>query len=166
MDGVGKTSLAKTIGETLRAVLIFVDDHVDKNKGGYIEYIRCSELHDEISRATVPLIIIEGVCLRAVAEHCKIDISMHVYVRRLSRQGIWHDEEVCCPTESADVLKEKARGLREDMSHIFSGAPAQQDHFELGLEGELIDYHSMHRPVEKADIVFDVVERGGDGQSG
>jgi hypothetical protein len=161
MDGVGKSTLAHAMAKRLGGSVVSLDNHLDKKQNRYTHHIRCNELKAALS-ASAPPILIEGVCLLAVAHRCDFNVDVLVYVRRLSRNsGIWHDQELCMGERPVAELKNVVRELR----HIFaegasateaSDATADED---LGLAGELIDYHAQWTPVQRAHLVFDVVDR-------
>jgi hypothetical protein len=144
LDGTGKTSIAQLLSAKMGTTCVSLDHHIEKNTGRFIDAIQCADLQVDILMAYGQVLLIEGVCLLAVTVKCQIPINKHVYVRRLSALGIWHDEETCNPTTTAENLKNEALALR--------GAGSS----DLGLEGELIDYHCQYKPYEKADVIFDV----------
>ncbi|MDE5461164.1 hypothetical protein [Bradyrhizobium sp. CSS354] len=154
MDGVGKSTLARELADRLGGSVISLDDHLTRKQNGYILHIRGDELKAAISASRSPMVI-EGVCLLGVAHRCGFDVEVLVYVRRLSRNsGIWHEEELCMAQRPADELKENERALRKAFSTTDEPGNIIDD--DLGLTGELIDYHARWRPVERADFVFDV----------
>jgi hypothetical protein len=77
MDGIGKTPLARELAGLLNATLISLDDYLDQNQKAYAAHIRCADIRKALERAKSP-ILIEGVCLRAVAERCSFRIHLHV----------------------------------------------------------------------------------------
>ena len=157
LDGIGKTTLARELAQRLNAKLISLDQYEEKGHRRYVENLRCSDIIVDISSITV----IEGVCLRAVEERCQIFIDLHIYVRRIDKYGIWDDEELCLSVAAPDVLKQRERDLQETVNRIIHDDDANLERgAELGLLGELIDYHHTYHPVERADIVFDLVQSG------
>ncbi|WP_441259606.1 hypothetical protein AB7008_23605 [Bradyrhizobium sp. 521_C7_N1_3] len=153
MDGVGKSTLARELANRLGGSVISLDDHLTRKQNGYILHIRCDELKAALSASTSP-ILVEGVCLLAVAQRCGFDVDVLVYVRRISRNSdIWHEEEICMAQSPAIELKEKARALRNAFLMTDESANIADD--DLGLMGELIDYHAQWRPVERA-LLYDV----------
>lgn len=154
MDGVGKSTLAREMANRLGGTVISLDDYLTKKQNGYVLHIRCDEVKAAVSASQLP-ILLEGVCLLAVAERCGFDVDALVYVRRLSRNsGIWHEEEICLAQRPADELKQNERALRNAFLKTEGSSNIADD--DLGLTGELIDYHARWRPVERA-LVFDVV---------
>jgi len=154
LDGVGKTTLGRELKTRLGADLISVDDYLDKNRGVYLGALRLEDLKSAIERSASRVVLVEGTCLREVAAQCGFAVDQYVYVRRLTRDGRWGDEEQCCPTGSAEVLKERELSNRD----MFSRALGGEGVTDLGLHGELIDYHCRYRPFENADFVVDVRE--------
>lgn len=138
--GVGKSRLATEIARRLCGKVISVDKHVERHKGAYTECVRCPEVRDQLFSEQRP-VVLEGVCLRAVAERCQIYVHTHIYVRCINRRGSWQKEheEICL----------EARPLQEiKAQEVELGAPR--------LTQILIDYHRQHRPFQRADIVFDL----------
>jgi hypothetical protein len=162
MDGVGKTTVGKELVRRLHARLISLDDYLEKKRGTYVPHLRCDEVRELVENSDSS-IVIDGVCLRAVAERCGIDIGLYVYVRRINQHGRCDDEEICLACEPPEVLKERERELRA-MAESFLDKDSEQltasDRHEYGLKEELIDYHHNYSPVKKADIIFDAVESG------
>src|SRR5262245_48888077 len=147
MDGVGKSTLAREMAKRLGGSVISLDDHLVKKQNGYILHIRCNELKAVISASRAP-ILIEGVCLLAVAHRCGFDVDVLVYVRRLSHNsGIWHDQELCMAEKPADELKQGEREIR----NAFSATENSIADDDLGLSGELIDYHAQWKPMRRAN---------------
>jgi hypothetical protein len=153
LDGIGKSTLARAMAKRLGGSVISLDDYLNKKQNRYVQHIRCNEVDAAIATSPSP-ILIEGVCLLAVARRCDFDLDMLVYVRRLSRNtGIWHDQEWCMAERPAAELKKEEQELR----NIFAEEADDLAEKDLGLRGELIDYHAEWKPVHRADLVFDVV---------
>lgn len=92
--------------------------------------------------------------LRAAVERCGLDPQLHLYVRRLTRDGRWEDEEQCRP-RNPEELKQRELGERNAFSLSLGGEGV----IDLGMHGELIDYHYRQKPFENADMVIDVHEQ-------
>jgi hypothetical protein len=158
MDGVGKTPLAQKLAMLLGATVISLDDHVDKKRGMYVPYVRCQEVTAAIE-ACSRLVVVEGVCLRAVAECCAFTIDVHIYVKRVSKgTGLWHDADICFAETPVDDLKQQERELRRWGAMMSGRDDVEQAEKETGLRDELIDYHAQWRPVQSADLVFTTIE--------
>lgn len=153
LDGIGKSTLARVMAKRLGGSVISLDDHLNKKQDRYVQHIRCNEVNAAIAASASP-VLIEGVCLLAVAQRCDVDVDVLVYVRRLSRNsGIWHDQEWCLAERPAAELKKEEQELRNNFAEE-TGDIVDPD---LGLRGELIDYHAQWKLVQRADLVFDVV---------
>jgi hypothetical protein len=156
MDGTGKTHLAGKLAELLGATVISLDGYVDKKQGAYIPYIRCQDVKAAIEANSAP-VIVEGVCLRAVAERCGFTINVHIYVRRVSKDsGLWHDDEICLAETPVDELKQRERELRRAGAALSGSENLEEAEKKTGLHDELIDYHACWKPVQSADVVFTI----------
>lgn len=162
MEGVGKTTLAKKLEKALRARVVSLDDYVKKKRGAYVPFLKVNEIRGAIHAARSN-VIVDGVCLRAAAARCGFIVDVYVYVRRIGKSGLWYDENVALTLEPVDLLKERDRGLRElsDTWAVESRSPLEPAAADAGpgLAEELIDYHAQYKPVERANFVFDVVEK-------
>lgn len=154
MNGSGKTHLVGKLAPLLGAKVISLDHYLNKEQGSYVQHIRCEEVRAAVEASASP-ILIEGTCLRAVADRCGIIVRDHVYVRRLSANSLlWHEEDICLGETPVDELKHKERELRV-LAAEWSGHP--EDVGDAGLSEELIDYHAHWKPVQHADVIFDVI---------
>lgn len=77
----GKSTLAKEIAGLLHIPLIHLDDFLVRGEGGFIEFIKYSELSAALNARPV---IVEGVCLLAVAKRLGMAPDVHIYVEDLS----------------------------------------------------------------------------------
>ena len=104
-------------------------------------------------------LIVEGVCLRAVADRCGIPIHLHVYVRSISHNsGLWNDEDVGLAERPAEELKQERREMAEMASSLIDNYEQLEEDGDKpgGLGEELIDYHAEWKPYQRADVVYDV----------
>jgi hypothetical protein len=145
VDGCGKTTLAKNLGEKLEMNLISLDDYLNEEQGGYLNHLR----YEDVKKAycAQPRCIVEGVCLLQVLEAASLEIDTLVYVKRMDH-GLWADERECDIGEDVDSFLEKERQLVER----FAGGTAGQttDSALPRLAEEIIRYHASYRPFEKA----------------
>jgi uridine kinase len=72
IDGSGKSTLAKEISDKLGIIHINLDDYLNKNHGGFADFIDYSSLQDLIEQTNIS-IIIEGVCALAVVKKLGIN---------------------------------------------------------------------------------------------
>jgi hypothetical protein len=159
MDGIGKTPLAHQLATLLGATVISLDDYLDRDRRAYVPHIRCREVTAAIEACSGLVVIVEGVCLRAVAERCGFTINVHIYVRRVSKEsGLWHDEDICLAETPLDELKQHQRELRRWGAVVSGREDVDQAEKETGLSDELIEYHARWRPVQSANVVFTIAE--------
>ena len=69
-NGVGKTTLATALGPRILAKTIHLDSLLEKDKGGFTDFIDVVRLAKEVEEALASstLVVVEGVCLLAVLE--------------------------------------------------------------------------------------------------
>src|SRR5437773_2657943 len=94
MNGVGKTPLARDLAALLGATVINLDKYVDERRGGFAPFMRCQEVTAALGATGEGVVIVDGVCLRAVAQRCGFAIDVHIYVKHVSKEtGCWHDAD-------------------------------------------------------------------------
>ena len=153
IDGAGKTHLvAKPLAELILAKVVSLDRHLIKKRGGFIPFLRCQSIRAAIE-VSDQNVIVEGVCLLAAAARCGFRIDIHVYVKRLEKDGRWADEDLCLGLTPAEKLIEEDLKAREAHASIFGG-----DTPENPLYAEVAEYHQHYKPVEAADVIFEVVK--------
>jgi uridine kinase len=160
MNGVGKSTLARKLAPLLGATVISLDNHLNKNRGAYVPCIRCQEVTAALRASGKRVVIVDGICLRAVAERCGFAIDVHIYIKQVSKESglcMWHDADLCLAETPVDVLKRNAREIRMAEA-LMNGEDVEQAEKDIGLREELIDYHAQWRPVEKADAIFTTTE--------
>lgn len=47
-----------------------------------------------LSRNLIAMVIVEGVCLRAIKKKYNFHISMHICVRQIGANGVWYNENI------------------------------------------------------------------------
>lgn len=142
-DGAGKSHLARAVAEDLAIPHLNLDDFVQKEQGGFVQFIKYDELR---AKATEPAFVVEGVCLLEVLARAEITIDALVYVKRY-HLGYWSDERELDLDEPLEEFLNKERAL---LARI-SGQPAEDN---FGLGEEIIRYHYQHRPHAKAAVVY------------
>lgn len=155
IDGVGKSTLAREIVQRIGGAVVSVDAYLNMHLGGYVPHVRCDDLRAACAQAAAP-IVVEGICIEAVLARCELQANLHIYVRRLAACGRWDDEDVALGM-MPEELKRQAEAMRR-WSFESEAKTVPEGGIDLGVEGELIDYHAEHQPVARSDIVFDVIE--------
>src|SRR5215813_6192420 len=102
-DGVGKTTLAVALRRLVGGTVISVDDYVAKHQGTYLSSLKVLALQAVLEGACSPRIV-EGVCLLNVLEKAGHAPDVLIYVRRVTADGFWHDQDTCDPDEPVDEL--------------------------------------------------------------
>lgn len=127
--GVGKSTVAQQIATLLRIRVIHVDDFLVPGQGGFVDFIRYSELSTALRTRPV---VVEGVCLLAVAERLGIAPDVHIYVEGrspdphtprgtgpLAAEVVAYHQEFR-PSDTADILY-VARQIPQEVSAMESG---------------------------------------------
>lgn len=162
-DGAGKTSLGRQITDSFSGTLVSFDDYLDENKGGYVPNMRIEEIKNKIINSSPP-IVMEGVCLLAIAELIGIDIDALIYVKKINSHGFWADEEECIPTIPAEeLILRKEKELREfsEIEKIIEGehSTCVENKVELPeLEKEIIRYHAKYKPIVHAQYTLEIID--------
>lgn len=157
-DGVGKSTLAKELGEVIGAAVFSIDDFVANNLGSYIPNLRAKELQAAVSSASRPLIV-EGVCLLNALEVADLKPDLLIYLKRMSNYGHWYDQDECDPVEEEDALIQRLSNLALEFSRLdasLSGKPEDEVRASglTPLREEIIRYHSRFRPSRNAHIAL------------
>ena len=157
-DGVGKTTLAVALQNSLGGTLVSLDDFVLEKHGGYVPYLKTVELKAVLETINRP-IIVEGVCVLSALERVFHERNVLIYVKRLASYGYWHDEDVCDPTEPVEELiarRAEEVGSFARLDAELSGEPLPEDKKPrlTPLREEIIRYHARYRPSRYADIIF------------
>lgn len=142
-DGAGKSQLAREVAGLLGIPHLNLDDFLEKNQGGFVDYIKYGELRTRV--AAEESFLVEGVCLLQVLSKAELQIDALVYVKRY-HLGCWSDEREC---ELEEPLEEFLRRERELLARI-----AQHPVENFGLGEEIIRYHHQHRPHANAAVVY------------
>ena len=124
---------------------------------GYTQHVRCEELATAVRSAAGPTVI-DGVCLLAVAERCGFRLDTLIYVKRISESGRWDDEEYCLAQRPVEEfvqvqLHEQLRQAHARGRGLNSPGPVEP------LFVEIAEYNRDYRPVEKADLHFELDKR-------
>jgi hypothetical protein len=76
--GAGKSVLAEELSRILKFPCVHLDDFVMPDRGGFVEFIRYSELQTALSGRSV---VVEGICLMAVLKRLRVAPDVLVYVQ-------------------------------------------------------------------------------------
>lgn len=158
-DGVGKTKLASELSRYIGIKVISLDDYIEKNQDRYVSALKLNKLSMAFKNVQ-GIIAIEGVCLLAATKHLGIELDEHIYIKRMNH-GLWADEDVCCPKESADKIIEKEEAdllvfLEYEASGEGKDKPSEGDAGLSGLTKEIIRYHVEYMPSQIASCIFQV----------
>lgn len=133
--GSGKTVLSRCLSRDLAIPVVSLDQFVAVH-GGSLTYPSriarsrlCQALRGYGSKGPV---LVEGICLRAVARRLPFKLTMTVYVKRVSGSGLWYD--------GLD-LDDYRSGLRIDAER-------------KGLASDDHRYHATYLPHEKATFML------------
>lgn len=143
IDGCGKTTLAGTIAAKFQCRVFSLDDYLEREKGGFLEFIDYQQLHDDVSAEEK--YVIEGVCLLHVLQRAALGIDTLLYIKR-RHLGLWAAERELDISQPIEDFLENERKLT---AMVNGGVSA-----DLGLAEEIIRYHYATRPHNKAHIVY------------
>lgn len=134
----GKTRLAFELSDLLDGIRVGLDSYVDPGIEGteYVKRLRLDYLAKDLRKLTTkfPFVLVEGICLARAMAAQPIPVSLSVYVKRVSRVGIWHDEH--------------------HLEHFESGEDSSAPY----LRRSQLSYHAAMRPHEKANYVYERTE--------
>jgi hypothetical protein len=145
IDGCGKSTLARVVAAGLGRRLFCLDDYLEHDKGGFLEFIDYPRLRADVS--VEGDYVIEGVCLLYGLRRAGLAIDTLVYVKR-RHHGLWADERELNLNEPLEDFLENERML----TAMFTGE--SETVTDLGLAEEIIRYHYAARPHNNAHIVY------------
>lgn len=143
--GSGKSTLATALGPRLGADVVSLDSFLNRNEGRFFKGLRLPELRDRLADAKGTTIV-EGVLLLQVLEALSVSCDVLVYVKRVGLGGRWEDEEECAIDGDPDTL---IAGLLADFKAMWP-----DEHSIPALNEEIIRYHAMYRPHERATVEY------------
>jgi len=141
----GKTTMSTKLANELGFSHLNLDDYLEKNKGGFLEFLKYQDIKQDLSE--LDNFVIDGVCLLKVLGHIDTPIEVLIYVKRM-RHGLWADETEC--EVEGDV--EKYIKKEKETIRLIEGTEEPPD--TLGLAEEIISYHAEYGPQSKADIIY------------
>jgi len=138
VDDVGKTTLSTKMVKELYLSHIELDDFVQENQGGFINYIDYDRLLDKII-SNKP-VVVEGICVLQILNTIQLKPDVSVYIKVIDRYGFCHGQiKYFPPDKSADEIinERKSKG------------------FSVGYEEDIIRYHYSFIPHENSDYIFE-----------
>ena len=138
VDGVGKTLLSTKIAKELCLSSIELDDFVQENQDGFIDYIDYDRLLDKII-SNKP-VVIEGICVLQILNKIQIKPDVSVYIKVVDRYGFCNGQIKYFPPDKSaeEVINErKSKG------------------FSVGYEVDVIRYHYSFIPHENSNYIFE-----------
>lgn len=134
----GKSHLANQLGAVLGCHVVHTDDSVLPGDESlpYLDRLNYVSLKYSLVNAKVgsTLILVDGICLRQVLSRLQFKAAAFVYVKRMAKNGLWHDGF------HLEDFEGEAQSAAEE--------PEKSD----------LSYHAKERPHERADFVFHRVE--------
>lgn len=157
-DGSGKTYIASRLAKALDAEHVEVDAFLDRNKGGYIEYLHYEELrqciddHLDVGRS----IVVDGICIEWVWDRLQRTPTCRLYVKRMGLPGPYWKDEV----DFTEGTVDEVLGRREQLAAMLSSQWGTTAYMAVvpQLDREVIRYHHERRPQETADIIYERIE--------
>lgn len=145
-NGAGKSTVSADLANELGFAHINLDEYLDKNKGGFLEYLQ----YDDVKKDLLNLdgLVLDGICLLKVLDTIDMSVDVLVYVKRM-RHGLWADESECeidCEIEEFIAKEKEIIQLIERTEELPE---------TLGLAEEIIRYHAEYEPYIKADITYE-----------
>jgi cytidylate kinase len=142
--GSGKTTVANRMAKAMPAVHVEVDQFLERNRGGFLTFIDYSSLAEVVRRnSREEVILVEGVCVKAVLARIAIAEDLHVYVKRTGQHRIWYEGRTFVEFHSV----EDALRYEESLGPV------------PGLTRDVLGYHYDYQPHKTADIVYERMER-------
>lgn len=128
----GKTTLAFELAELLGGIRIGLDSylHTDRNGESYVGALRQSYLISHLTKlkAVLPYVVVDGICLSEAFEIVGHRADSHIYVKRISKAGIWHDGILLEDAEDGEPLPDDWL-RRNELSYHLSSRPHEVAHF-------------------------------------
>lgn len=140
--GSGKTKLAFALAESLNGIRVSLDAYIDRDaeSENYAAKIMRHYLVSDLRKlqTAFQFVIVEGICLLEVLAAISLTPDSHVYVKRISTSGLWHDGFHLEDYETNKAIAENQEGLHKSE----------------------FEYHSKWRPHERAMAVYERSDLG------
>jgi hypothetical protein len=145
MNGVRKTSVADFLCQRLGLSAVHTDDFLERNQGGYVNFLRYDELASELR--SLGQFIIEGVCLLQVLERIGVNVDAVVCIKRF-HLNLWADErELNVPLAQLDEFLRKEHETVEFIS-------GERDDGGPRLSDDVVRYHSTYQPHVRSQLLY------------
>lgn len=148
-DGVGKTRLANDLSKMLGFHSIHLDDFLDKNRGGFLDYLDYSKIENSLKYHTK--CVVEGICLLDVMGRIGIQLEVLIYIKR-RQHGLWTDGRAL---EIEGDLEEFIGAELQMLNDPVLRSPDEPEHETLGIAEEIIRYHHRYKPQMKANLLYE-----------
>lgn len=152
-NGIGKsTAIAPILREALGGKIISVDDFLNKDKGGYEDYVNYDGLKNEIeTRLSSGVVILEGVLLLKILERIALVPDKLYYATGEVWYLEWQDYDASGKTLDL-IIQQKERDIDTIDKMLY---PNRTNEYRLkGLYPELYRYTYDYKPTKRADSVF------------
>ncbi|WP_322080089.1 nucleoside/nucleotide kinase family protein [Burkholderia cenocepacia] len=133
----GKSTVCVQICERLGIVGLELDDYLVPDRGEYVNALRTNEVLRALQEAhsRTSLVLLDGVCMRAILEVLDITADLLVYVQPISHSGVLGNLE----------MLDAENGKFPDPTTAY---------FFNELDREVFAYHSAYQPFSRADLVY------------
>ena len=156
VEGSGKSTTANELHSAVGWSVLHVDDFLNRDRGSYLPHLRTLSLANCVRESRSP-ILVEGVCLLAVAAAAAFKLDVHIYIKRFSEYGYWLDEADCAFQGSAELRIAQLEVECAPLVRLLAepGAAEQQDQDTIPeLNKEIIRYHGQYQPASSANIIY------------
>lgn len=132
-DGSGKTTLAFELARQMDGIRVGLDSYVEKDRDAdsYAGLLRLDHLKRDLEnlRARFPVVVVDGVCLLEALAAFGAAVDLHIYVKKISPQGLWHPSF--------------------HLEDFLAGQP-----LDSWLERSVYGYHGSHTPHDRAAVHY------------
>lgn len=166
-DSAGKSAIGRALAERLAAVLIDLDEYLDKDQGGFLDHLRLPELDAAITTGLdgTRCVVVAGCMVDLALDRIGRPADVRVYVMRLSgmvskRDPLWVDklDELYSDKTADELIAEDEESARKWAE--WEGEPIPECQSAVpSLQQELIRYHKSRRPHDSAHLIVKVIER-------
>lgn len=159
-DGIGKTYLADRLAQALGAGHIEIDNFLERNRGGYVEFIRYANLASCLDEHLLAgsAVVVDGLCMELIWAHLERTPTRRVYIKRMGLPGpYWKDEDDYVSRAVEEVIEEWRR-LARFYNELWADLPVFGTGGGHPVEIEILRYHHDQNPHEIADVIYEKLE--------